>query len=199
MARPGKGENPFVRGGDPSTDDRTSRLANVKIAVKMTQRQGVDAIAYSGNQKTQARTRGARQVEINRASRGWQNPAKTAITERRSGFWSSSSPAAVVFHELGHVRDKAAAKRSTRYGELWSLATRESDKNKQFERGVQMSRLARRVSRYATYSPSEFIAETYAGRRTGRKYDHQVMRAYREAMGLPKTSVRRTVRRRRAS
>gem|GEM_PF-5131015 len=59
-----------------------------------------------------------------------------------------------------------------------------------------MSRLARRVSRYATYSPSEFIAETYAGRRTGRKYDHQVMRAYREAMGLPKTSVRRTVRRR---
>lgn len=47
-----------------------------------------------------------------------------------------------------------------------------------------MQNLARRVSRYATRSPSEFIAETYAGLRTGRKYDREVMAAYREAMGL---------------
>jgi len=38
--------------------------------------------------------------------------------------------------------------------------------------------------RFATTSPSEFIAETYAGLKTGRRYDFQVMRAYREAMGL---------------
>ena len=59
-----------------------------------------------------------------------------------------------------------------------------------------MSRLARRVSRYATTSPSEFIAETYAGLRTGRRYDFQVMRAYREAMGLsPNPAARRRSRR----
>ena len=192
MARFRKGENPFVRGGPASADDRSARLANVKVAVNLVKSKGVQAVAYSGNQKAQARARGTRQVEVNRSSRGWQNPAATAIQERRSGFWASSAPKAVVYHEMGHIRDKNASKRTTRFGESWSLATRETDMNRQLERGRDMSRLARRVSRYATYSPSEFIAETYAGLKTGRRYDSQVMRAYREAQGLsPRPAARR--------
>ena len=66
-------------------------------------------------------------------------------------------------------------------------------------RGQEVARLARRVSRYATTNPSEFIAETYAGLKTGRRYDYQVMRAYREAMGLsPNPAARRRSRVRRA-
>ena len=64
-------------------------------------------------------------------------------------------------------------------------------------RGQEVARLARRVSRYATTNPSEFIAETYAGLRTGRRYDYQVMSAYREAQGLPsRPAARRRSRRR---
>lgn len=52
--------------------------------------------------------------------------------------------------------------------------------------------VASRVSKYATTSPAEFIAETYAGLKTGRRYDRQVMSAYREAMGLsPRPEARR--------
>jgi hypothetical protein len=65
-------------------------------------------------------------------------------------------------------------------------------------RGKEIQALSRRVSRYATTNPSEFIAETYAGLKTGRRYDFQVMRAYREAMGLsPNPAPRRRSRLRR--
>lgn len=51
--------------------------------------------------------------------------------------------------------------------------------------GAAKKKIASRVSKYATTHPAEFVAETYAGRRTGRRYDSQVMRAYREARDLP--------------
>lgn len=50
---------------------------------------------------------------------------------------------------------------------------------------LKLENIAGRVSQYAATSPAEFIAETYAGLRTGRKYDREVMRAYRIALGLP--------------
>lgn len=54
------------------------------------------------------------------------------------------------------------------------------------------ARLARRVSSYAATSSPEFVAETYGGLKTGRRYDAQVMRAYREEMGLsPRPAARR--------
>jgi hypothetical protein len=97
----------------------------------------------------------------------------------------------VIMHEIGHSRAKRTGFMNDP-SKPWGIGTRPFD-------SARNQRLARRVSGYAATSPSEFIAETYAGRRTGRKYDHQVMRAYRQEMGLPPTSVRRTVRRRRAS
>ena len=84
-------------------------------------------------------------------------------------------------------------------GSMWVLATRKgSSDDARYARGSQMARLARRVSRYATTNPSEFVAETYAGLRTGRRYDYQVMGAYREAQGLSqKPAARRRSRVRR--
>ena len=71
--------------------------------------------------------------------------------------------------------------------------------NNYYGKADQKRSLARRVSGYATTSPAEFIAETYAGLKTGRRYDFQVMRAYREAMGLsPTPAARRRSRVRRA-
>jgi hypothetical protein len=70
--------------------------------------------------------------------------------------------------------------------------------NNHGSKGQALKAVARRVSRYAATAPGEFVAETYAGIKTGRRYDYQVMRAYREVQGLsPKPAARRRSRVRR--
>lgn len=104
------------------------------------------------------------------------------IAARRNKQLSTSDPRGIIFHEIGHLKDKSSGFVNTRDGGL-------------ARRGFaspQTKALAGRVSRYATTSPREFTAETYAGLRTGRRYDLQVMRAYREEMGLsPRPAARR--------
>ncbi|MFN6337816.1 MAG: hypothetical protein ACK41W_03670 [Cyanobacteriota bacterium] len=75
---------------------------------------------------------------------------------------STSDPRGVVFHEAAH------AKYGHRGKQRWT-----GGKNGGF------AMIAKRVSQYAATNPNEFVAEVYAGRKTGRKYDHQVMRAFR--------------------
>ena len=124
-------------------------------------------------------------VTLVKNSEWWSNPKKYSREQRRRGEWSTSDPAAVVYHEIGHSR-------SRRTGHI-------SDPTKPWGIGVRPfsnernQRLARRVSKYGATSPSEFVAETYAGLKTGRKYDYQVMRAYREEAGF---SARPAARRR---
>jgi hypothetical protein len=116
-------------------------------------------------------------VTVVKNSDYWSNPAKYSIEQRRQGFWSSSNPAAVIYHEIGH-------RRANRTGfindssKAWGIGVRP------FSNGKNQA-LAGRVGQYAATSPSEFVAEVYAGLKTGRRYDHQVMRAYREEAGFP--------------
>jgi hypothetical protein len=113
-------------------------------------------------------------VSFNKADSFWANPRTGMIAARRNRQLSTSDPRGIVFHEIGHLRDKSSGFVNTKDG---GLARRDFV-------SPQAKALAGRVSRYATTSPREFTAETYAGLRTGRRYDFQVMRAYREAMGL---------------
>jgi hypothetical protein len=115
----------------------------------------------------------------------WSNPKKNAIDQRRQGWISSSNPRAVVMHEIGHSRAKRSGFMNDP-SKAWGIGTRPFDNSKN-------QRLARRVSGYAATSPSEFVAETYAGLRTGRRYDYQVMQAYRQEAGF---SARPAARRR---
>jgi hypothetical protein len=107
----------------------------------------------------------------------WANPTKNSIDQRRQGFWSSSNPAAVIYHEIGHTRAKRTGFINDS-SKAWGIGVRP------FSSSTNQA-LARRVGQYATTSPSEFVAEVYAGLRTGRRYDFQVMRAYREEAGFP--------------
>jgi hypothetical protein len=94
-----------------------------------------------------------------------------------------------LYHEIGHSRDKRLSLPG--YARNWGTAYSGTKQ--------ETKAIARRVSRYATTNPAEFIAETYAGLKTGRRYDFQVMRAYREAMGLsPTPAARRRSRLRRS-
>jgi hypothetical protein len=128
-------------------------------------------------------------ITLAKNSEYWANPAKNSIDQRRQGFWSSSNPAAVIYHEIGHTRAKRTGFINDS-SKAWGIGVRpfSSPRNQA---------LARRVGQYATTSPSEFVAEVYAGLRTGRRYDFQVMRAYREEAGFPAASPRRRSRLRR--
>lgn len=207
-AKPVKGENPFADANQaPFADRRKAALQNVKTAQSWLESKGITAKVYSGKKGTYARadtTKGV--VQINRNSDGWADPAGAKRYERRIGFKSTSSPVHTLWHEMGHLKDKRLsfrwqeavnssmtnAGRKRRYNSFETAANPSLPKVERKRRGKEIGTLARRVSSYATTNPSEFIAETYAGRRTGRKYDYQVMSAYREAKGLnPNPIVRK--------
>lgn len=103
---------------------------------------------------------------INASAPSWVEPVYIARQSRRSGQMSTSDPRHVVRHEIGH------AVHQQRTGKL----------NKPIGRAPAP---AGRVSKYAKVNSAEFAAETYAGLKGGKKYDYQVMRAYRAEMGLP--------------
>ena len=123
-------------------------------------------------------------ITLIKNSEYWSNPKKQSIEGRRSGWLASSDPKAIIMHEVGHSKTKRSGFINDS-SKPWGIGVRPFD-------SPQNKRLAKRVSEYAATSPSEFAAETYAGRRTGRKYDYQVMQAYRQEKGLnPNPIVRK--------
>jgi len=119
-------------------------------------------------------------VRFNKASEFYANPRQALRAQRRMGQLSTTDPRGIVYHELGHLRQKKKSEN------IFTQREFSSPRN---------ARVAGRVSQYAKTNANEFAAETYAGLKTGRKYDSQVMRAYRQEMGLRPLSVRRQLRR----
>ena len=115
-------------------------------------------------------------VRLNKASDFYANPRQLMRAQRRMGQLSTTDPRGIAFHELGHLRQKKKSEN------IFTQREFSSPRN---------ARLAGRVSEYAKTNANEFAAETYAGLKTGRRYDSQVMRAYREEMGLRPLSIRR--------
>lgn len=118
-----------------------------------------------------------------------------AEMQAKKGFWASSSPNVTMIHETGHVLhhqvmwqefegfqiqtqgwERAAKWFASEgvegFGGLGGLSDREA-----------MMNIARKVSRYATTTPLEFVAETFSGLVRGIKYDADVMRLYRSLRG----------------
>jgi hypothetical protein len=120
-------------------------------------------------------SRDAGDYMIDANSSFWVSPNRSARQQRRTGFTSSSSPRHAAQHEIGH------AVHQSRTGALGATPK-------------PSPRVARRVSQYAKANANEFVAETYAGLRTGRKYDHQVMRAYRREMNQRNRNIRSQLR-----
>jgi len=119
-------------------------------------------------------------VQLNKASDFYANPRQVMRAQRRMGQLSTTDPRGIAFHELGHLRQKKKSEN------IFTQREFSSPRN---------ARLAGRVSQYAKTNANEFAAETYAGLKTGRKYDSQVMRAYREEMGLRPLSIKRQLKR----
>jgi hypothetical protein len=194
MARPRKGENPF------GTKDKTKKQ-NLSIALSWLDSKGFKGQLYSEGAKlrgqaiarfipstpvvrynkdgSQSRAMTQGELQLNQSNNYWRNPRLSNTRNRATGFLSTSSPVGTLYHEIGHSRDKRLSLPG--YARNWGTAYSGTKQ--------ETKAIARRVSRYATTNPAEFIAETYAGLKTGRRYDFQVMRAYREAMGLSPTAA----------
>jgi hypothetical protein len=115
----------------------------------------------------------------------WDNPGKNAANNRRSRWWSTAAPLGAMHHEIGHAKYYAQRKGPGAYAAIANSAA---------GRRQIVSIVGKRVSQYASKSPSEFVAETYAGLRTGQRYDPYIMKLYKELMGpgaVPKGRPRR--------
>lgn len=169
MAKPStrRHQNPFFDDGD--------REMNAEVAGKYARRMGVKTKAWDsalgsaiGADGSFDKKTGA--VSFNPKANAWRDPGMTARFARLTGEASTANPMRTVLHEVGHAKD-----RHSRDASSW--------------RGPAPAS-ARRVSRYATTNRAEFVAETFAGLRSGQKYDHGVMSDYWRASGRRARSVR---------
>ena len=181
MAKPQRSDGTF--GKDKKTNVETAisllqaKLPSGAKVQRKGQKRSPNIMSWSPSTKT---------MFINTSHGYWNDPRKHSRNWRQDGTFSSSNPKAMIAHEIGHVRHRTLSQNKYFFN-VDSIAKQPDGKT---------YRAATRVSRYATTNPNEFVAEVRGGRATGRRYDHQVMRAYRAAAGLPKTSVRKPVRRR---
>jgi hypothetical protein len=190
MARPVRGENPYNRFSGHAEE-------NLATAQRYLERRGFKVNVYNDpSDKAIARAGlGIKQISLNRAHDAdyWSNPRLRAIDYRRIGHLASSSPMATLYHEIGHTRDRMSLNRFIAGGEREALNWQSTVPGAGARRLKQAWRnrdLARRVSIYASSNPAEFNAEVYSGRRTGRRYDFQVMRAYGQSSGRKAPSLR---------
>jgi hypothetical protein len=156
-----------------------------------------EAVIHNAREmKRQLETRGGYEVRISRSNPGYLAayaitgdgrshfsinpqavemvaPIRNQRAARRTGFFSTGSAQHTAMHEAGHA-----------------MHSRRTDAFRTKTGREKAPASARRVSKYATENSAEFVAEVYAGRRLGRKYDAQVMRDYQRALGVKPRRVR---------
>lgn len=106
-------------------------------------------------------------IYFNPAATLFKDVQKTMTESFNRGWFSSDRADHVVHHEVAHFLHNHKLK-----NEIYQFfkETPLTDK--------QISLIIQEVSEYATYNPLEFVAETYAGLRAGRKYSDEIMRLY---------------------
>jgi hypothetical protein len=163
---------------DPFFYDSDGHHFNPDVARKAVRKLGQDPSGEVGvlgevMGATASFSRKTGKIGINDKSGYWRDPRGTQRMNRYVGSTSSTNPLHPVLHEVGHARDRSP--RST-----WDNPA---------------PTVARRVSSYAATNKAEFVAEVYAGRRSGQKYDHQVMSEYQRASGRRARGLRSQLRR----
>lgn len=97
----------------------------------------------------------------------WYDPAKVMKEEHADGLYSSDNVSHVADHELAHALQGKA---------LGKDYMHKLDDGR-FDRATEKM-IESKVSRYASATHGEFVAEVFAGMRAGKTYDAQVMKLY---------------------
>ena len=190
MVRPVRGQNPYHRFSGHIAE-------NIATAQALLERRGYRTYVFNqpDNIRIAEASLGVRQIGLNAASPYWENPRLRAREYRRTGHLSTTSPMGVIHHEIAHTKDKAGLERfkaggDKAVGDWKAIVPGRLGAARRMRESWRSRDTARRVSGYASTSPAEMVAEVYAGRRSGQRYDHQVMRVYSRAAGRKTPGLR---------
>ena len=89
-------------------------------------------------------------------------------------------------HELGHTRHQESTtnyKLMKKIEEYVDLGEKPSEISEEFASNKSIQATAKKVSEYASESPAEFVAETFAGLLEGKTYSDDVMALYKKYDG----------------
>lgn len=161
---------------------------NVGMALRQAANAGAKTKKAGNRRSSSVASEKGGTVGVNTRHPWWKDPVKNAIKGRRTNEFATARPEGVIAHEIGHVR------RPTR-ANSWQIQNLKKGSLTDPSHDLKSMRTAQRVSRYARQNPSEFAAETYAGRSLGKKYDSQVMRLYNEVTGRKPAPLRNQRRR----
>jgi hypothetical protein len=110
-------------------------------------------------------------IVINARSKYW-DPGEVEAAHKR-GWLSSDDPNHIINHELGH-----RAHRQAIGPERWD------QQNTKSTEGPGKTRIEKEVSQYAAVNRAEFVAEVYAGMKSGKTYDPKIMEQFRVFGGV---------------
>lgn len=116
-------------------------------------------------------------IVVNPYDRFWRDPTGDATMQHAGGFWSTDDPLHPITHEMAHF-DHYLRVPSPSIDDPHGMVIRGRTFANTWPDGTQQSTAAK-VSRYGASAPREFVAETYAGMRSGVVYDQDVMDLYK--------------------
>lgn len=146
-------------GGKTSYLWTTNKSENARILAGIAEKEGykVEIQAFgAGNSSIAMASNG--KIYINKTSKLLANPLKNMDAQYKSGWLSTNKPEGIIHHEIAHLKYKQR-------DNFFTNTHRD---------------IASKVSRYATRNPKEFVSETYAGLKTGKKYSDEVMRLFKQ-------------------
>lgn len=146
-------------GGKTSYLWTTNKSENARILAGIAEKEGykVEIQAFgAGNSSIAMASNG--KIYINKTSKLLANPLKNMDAQYKSGWLSTNKPEGIIYHEIAHLKYKQR-------DNFFTNTHRD---------------IASKVSRYATRNPKEFVSETYAGLKTGKKYSDEVMRLFKQ-------------------
>lgn len=146
-------------GGKTSYLWTTNKSENARILAGIAEKEGykVEIQAFgAGNSSIAMASNG--KIYINKASKLLADPLKNMDAQYKSGWLSTNKPEGIIHHEIAHLKFKQR-------DNFFTNTHRD---------------IASKVSRYATRNPKEFVSETYAGLKTGKKYSDEVMRLFKQ-------------------
>ena len=136
----------------------TNKSENARTLASIAEKEGykVEIKAFgAGRNEIAIATNG--KIYINKTSKLLSYPEKNMTAQYKSKWLSTDKPEGIIHHEIAHIKFK---QRDNFY------TSSHSD-------------IAEKVSRYARRNPKEFISETYAAIKTGKKYSKDVMNLYK--------------------
>lgn len=154
---------PSGNGGE--VEYSTNQRENIDKTVEYGKKNGISIEASNKvpKQNIAMASSSSNKIFINENHPYWKNPVENQKKLFESGWLSTENPLHPIYHETSHLKHKNVS-------QAWL--------NKEYQQNV-----AAKVSNYAKRNPSEFVAETYAGLKSGKKYDDDVMKLYKISGG----------------